>query len=331
VAVISVKKGKKLWSASYESVKDSASVGYELALNGNTLAYVSGKGSSMGKKLCVRDIWTGKLREGELVRQKGPSQSPDLCSVASIQAHPRRDLVYVITRQAILLFSMTTANCIGRLSILKLRNRSGSVFTPSYPSTPLMLHFSESEQGCGPSVREKFFACYCAQPFSFARVFQEFEVPTNEEVVAVEAKLLNEEIPGKLLVFKPVRVQIYQSRYTEINPFLKISADIWQGRRDGSATECRILSFKELLHASFTVLDEKGKREVKIPLAEYTSRPATPTCKPKQGVPRGIKWGENRSKCLFWGCLGSRARVQQRYIIFSHHEDAYLLAFEPRW
>jgi hypothetical protein len=336
VAVVSVKKGKTLWRASYGSVKDTASEEQQYTLNGNTFAYTSGKASSTGKKLCLRDVRTGKLREGELVRQKDPSQNPDLSLALSIQAHPRRDLVYLPTAQTVFFFSTTTANCIGRLSIPQLKDGNFS-FSSSYLNNPLMLYFSESEPICGSSVREKFFTHSGPKSCSYVpRACHEFEIPTVEEVAATEVRLSDQEIPQKLSVFKPLRVQIYGVHGFGVNPFLKLEVDFFLDLRWGPTNRLSIRPLVQRSHGLPMVFDETGgEYQSNTPLEWFISQDQVGeiASKPKQGVPRGIRWGERRTECLFPVSLKPVATIhrQESYILFLHNEDVYFVGFEPVW
>jgi hypothetical protein len=243
--------------------------------------------------------------------------------------------VYVITAQTIFFFSTTTANCIGRLSFPRLKESGHQTTIPSYPANPLTLYFSESELGYDSSVREKFFACCSVESwFDGQRVCHEFEIPTVEEVAAAEAKMLDEEVPEKMTGFKPHRVQLCESSVPGLNPFLKVSVKFSVSllRESESVMDFRISPLEQFPVFYFKLFDEMDEKRVNIPLERYMSRTGVIGSKPTEGLPRGTRWGENRSECVFPPTQNPMARIQQRYIVFSCNEDdVYLLGFEPFW
>jgi hypothetical protein len=169
------------------------------------------------------------------------------------------------------------------------------------------------------------------------RACHEFEIPTVEEVAATEVRLSDHEIPQKLSVFKPLRVQIYRIHGLGVNPFLKLEVDFFPNLRRRSMTNCLSISpLVQRFRGWPMVFDEtSGEHQSNTPLEWFISKNQVGeiASKPKQGVPRGIRWSENRTECLFPVSLKPVATIhrQESYILFLHNEDVYFVGFEPVW
>ena len=347
MAVICVKSWSVLWSTARDKRPRSSTPWKELVtLNHTAIAYITKCELGQRPILRIRDILTGEIKATKPIPNDLFMHS-DILSLfnekASLQLHPRRDLVYIAVRTKVFFFSATTANCVGRLSLARVSSMDSR--DPPFDHGPLRFRFSEHQPKFSPSVRERFFLYqYNKRPNLTTYLCFEYEIPTDEDISTSEARILQSEDQGSeetLVISKVLRIQIYE-HYSRgggwplhLNPVLKqVAYTSINPPRKYSQTQVRLLSFTRHypLPGSYDISLEPGKpHDGSIPIEFYPrgSSDALVT-KPKQAPGRFRRYIE-RADCLLPKAFSAPTTLTERYMFLTHQNDVYLFTFEPWW
>ena len=285
--------------------------------------------------LCVRGVLTGEIKAAKPVPD-GLLPFPSTEGI-SIQLHPRRDLVYIAVPGKVFLFSTTTANCIGRLSVARLSSE-GEERCQDHPPR---LCFSEHRPKCSPSAREKLFLCLHDIKARDILVYCfEYEIPTDEDISISEARILQNGNSGseENLVFKVLRIQAYENYEwggvlgpPEVNPMLKLAAqveEVWAGTSVGFQS---FTGHRPMTEGNYDISLEQGKPYGSIPTEFYPRNGKDEfITRPKRARGHVRRYNE-RVDCIIPKSFTGPITLTERFMLLTHEDDVYFFGYEPRW
>lgn len=349
VTIIDIESGKRLWSH-YEAKGAS----HHYALNHKTMSYTHTihRGNDITITLKVLDVMTGKLKSNTRLDFQPRVQ------VNRMKAHPRRELIFMMLPDEVLVFSTITHDWVGRLKLPELVTTGRSRDYQPFLRWPWDLTFDEYGPS-GAGAREMlivFGVQGVSNPSKDYWITHKFELPTEKELESENGGFKETKFPKETVESKPKPIKNWIRRPVEViwtcgvvptngyngfNPKARqlCIRDVVSRKLNKLA----IVSYKEeedqsgMFHLSEVpeeVVPVDGKEDLPAKIKYYTVDTKNDVTKMKKRMPKKTTWRKRRALLPMPKAAAILAvpAVKERCVVFYQGgTDVFLLSFAPRW